>query len=70
MTRKRTSLYAVFTGMGIPVFGAYSFSAKELAAHHSALQSVGGGKGEHIVRITVQKYNAICTARGWPEVRA
>ena len=66
MARKRTTLYAAFSNLGVPAINVFHFNAKKCAlligdriANGEALP------GEHMQRVTVAFYRKQYTDRGW-----
>lgn len=67
----RQTLWAAFTGEGIPVINVYDFNRKKLERLLLDRQANGEAlSGEHAVRITVEYYNQILDQYGWSRVRA
>lgn len=68
-TRKRTTLYAAFTGSGEPALGVWDWNRKRLETMISDRAANGEAfAGEHAVRVTVSFYNSIITRHGWPAI--
>lgn len=67
---KRITLYAAFDSSGTPMINVYDFNKQRLETLVSDRIANGdAGAGEHVVRITVAKYNRILAERGWGQVR-
>lgn len=65
MPRKRTTIYAAFSGSGVPVQNAWDFSKPKLEMLVS--DRIANGEafpGEHVVRVTIEFYNRKLTECG------
>lgn len=62
---RRTTIYAAFDGGGKPAINVFSWNKKELATRIADRISNGEALvGEHLVHITVAKYNSILSSLG------
>ena len=70
MTRRRTTLYAAFTGKGVPVINVYSWDAKALDVMLADRLANGDAfPDEHRVRCTIEFYRRQLEFHGFPVPR-